>query len=69
VLPLLSFSKITFIQGINTVEMIVEKVLGGLKKISPDQVTVAADLKTGAPKPDEMTPEDQTKLGHFLQNI
>ena len=51
------------------VELIVEKVLGGLKKISPDQVTVAADLKAGAPKPDEMTSEDQAKLDHFLQNI
>lgn len=51
------------------VELIVEKVLGGLKKISPDQVTVAADLKAKALKPDEMTAEDQAKLDHFLRNI
>jgi len=51
------------------VELIVEKVIGGLKKISPDQVAVAADLKAKSSKPDEMTSEDKSKLDHFLQNI
>ncbi len=51
------------------VELIVEKVLGGLKKISPDRVTVATDLKAKSGKPDEMTIDDKSKLDHFLQNI
>jgi pyruvate ferredoxin oxidoreductase alpha subunit len=51
------------------VELIVEKVLGGLKKISPGRVTVAADLKPKSQKPDEMTAEDKSKLDHFLKNI
>ena len=51
------------------VEMIVETVLGGIKKISPTGVPVNVDLKAKAAKPDEMTPEDKAKLDHFLQNI
>ena len=51
------------------VELIVEKVLGGLKKISPERVTVSADLKVKSQKPDEMTAEDKSKLDHFLKNI
>jgi len=51
------------------VELIVEKVLGGIKKISPEKVTVAADLKAKSQKPDEMTAEDKSKLDHFLKNI
>lgn len=51
------------------VELIVDKVIGGLKKISPAHAAVAADLKTKVPNGNEMTAEDKTKLEHFLQNI
>jgi pyruvate ferredoxin oxidoreductase alpha subunit len=51
------------------VELIVEKVLGGLKKISPEKVTVGADLRGKSPKSDEMTSEDKANLDHFLRNI
>jgi hypothetical protein len=51
------------------VELIVDMVTGGLKKISPEKVTVRADLKAKTPKPDEMSSEDKAKLDHFLKNI
>jgi pyruvate ferredoxin oxidoreductase alpha subunit len=51
------------------VELIVEKVVGGVKKVFNGKVAVAADLKPKAPKPDEMTPEDKANLDHFLKNM
>ena len=53
------------------VEMIVDTVMGGLKKLSPTQVAVAS----GKPKSsagngqDDMTEDDKSNLDHFYQNM
>ena len=51
------------------VEMIVDTVIAGLKKISPEKVTVGMSPKGSPQKPDEMTSEDKSKFDHFVQNI
>jgi pyruvate ferredoxin oxidoreductase alpha subunit len=52
------------------VELIVDTVKGGLKKVVPDQVVVSANIKpNGLKETGEMTAEDKANLGHFLQNI
>lgn len=52
------------------VELIVERVIGALKKISPTKVAVGAKATPSAvTKPEEETLEDAVKLNHFLDNI
>jgi pyruvate ferredoxin oxidoreductase alpha subunit len=51
------------------VELIVDTVVGGLRKVSPGQVAVQSGPKKGGPDPNEMTEEDRQKLGHFMQNM
>jgi pyruvate ferredoxin oxidoreductase alpha subunit len=57
------------------VEMIVDTVIGGIKKISPAHAAVGAGLKdngqkgNGGKQADEMSADDKSKLAHFYQNI
>jgi pyruvate ferredoxin oxidoreductase alpha subunit len=51
------------------VELIVDTVMGALKKIAPERVSVPAGSKKGGQDPNEMTEEDRQKLGHFMQNM
>lgn len=51
------------------VELIVDRVMGGWKKVSTSQAVVSADLKAKAKQGAEMTQEDKTNLDHFYQSI
>ena len=51
------------------VEMIVDTVMGGLKKISPSQVAVSSGKTKSGNGQEEMSDDDQSKLDHFYQNM
>jgi pyruvate ferredoxin oxidoreductase alpha subunit len=53
------------------VELIVETVMGGLKKVSPGRFQNSKSGKSngGEKDPNKMTDDDKENLGHFMQNI
>ncbi len=51
------------------VELIVETVIGALKKMSPSSVSVPGDTPPQAPTSGTMTSEDKARLDHFYQSI
>ena len=53
------------------VELIVETVMGGLKKVSPKRFQNSKSVKPNGGKtdPNKMTDKDQEDMGHFIQNI
>jgi len=53
------------------VELIVDTVIGGLKKVSPERFRNSKSVKPNGGKtdPNKMTDKDKENMGHFIQNI